>query len=340
MQPKEFKISMTSEVIGVSADKLWSVIGPGFGEVGSWTSSVEKSIGIGKSEFVDAPCKERTCQVNISGFDQMTETLVNYDTTKRQLAYEVTEGVPGFVLLARNSWAIRSVGENQSVAEMNLTMRLKPVLGALLGGLLKRKALENIETYFIELKEYAETGKAFAPKTQVTPGTTSRSLVIPAPASRVWSVISDYSNIQVFHPFVESVDQLAEIDRGLGASRRCNLYGKPSVTETVVEWDEGRSFVVSSSHQPIVGEVTGGMLVEPIDERTSRVTVDASYSTAWGILGKALDVLLLRVGVGYALNRVRKSLQHHMETGELIGRSGKSVAASATRQLEVTEGNL
>ena len=111
MEPREFKIRMTSDVVDVSAGKLWSVIGPGFADVGEWTTSVEKSTGVGKSEFADAPCKERTCKVNISGFEQMTETLVNYDTSTRQLAYEVTKGVPGFVLLARNSWAVHAVGD-------------------------------------------------------------------------------------------------------------------------------------------------------------------------------------------------------------------------------------
>lgn len=80
------------------------------------------------------------------------------------MAYQVTEGVPGFVLLASNRWAIREVGENQSVAKMNCTIRLTPWLGMLLGSMMKRKVSKNLEEMFQELKAYAETGEVSAEK--------------------------------------------------------------------------------------------------------------------------------------------------------------------------------
>ena len=67
---------------------------------------------------------------------------------------------------------------------------------------------------------------------------------INAPASQVWEVIGNYHNPHVFHPFLESVEQLSEVDRGVGATRQCNLYNKSSIVEEVIEWEEGRSFTV------------------------------------------------------------------------------------------------
>ena len=164
MNPKEIKISVTSDVIQVSADELWKIVGPGFGDVGAWTSSVDRSSSIGKPQFSDAPCDMRTCHVNISGYSKVSEKLTHYDEFHRQLAYQVTEGVPGFVLLASNHWTIRGVGGNQSVAELNCTLRLTPWLGMLMGGMMKRQILKELATVLQELKTYAETGEVSAKK--------------------------------------------------------------------------------------------------------------------------------------------------------------------------------
>lgn len=159
MKPVEITLRMTSDVIEVSADKLWDIIGPGFADVGAWTSSVDRSQGRGEPEFAGAPCGERTCHVNISGYDQMTERMTHYDASNRELIYKVTEGVPGFVLLARNHWTLREVGENQSVAEMTCTLRLTPWMGMLLGWMMKWQVRRSLQQVFRELKTYAETGE-------------------------------------------------------------------------------------------------------------------------------------------------------------------------------------
>mgnify|MGYP000492089700 CR=1 FL=1 len=164
MNPKEIKIKMTSDIIQVSADQLWRIVGPGFGDVGTWTSSVDRSTGTGIPQFSGAPCSDRVCHVNISGYDKICEKITYYDHNKQQMAYEITDGVPGFVLLARNHWTIREVGKNQSVAEMNCTMRLSPLMGMLLGGVMKRKVTKNLEEVFQELKAYAEKGELSSKK--------------------------------------------------------------------------------------------------------------------------------------------------------------------------------
>ncbi|MCO4772474.1 MAG: SRPBCC family protein [Deltaproteobacteria bacterium] len=154
-------------------------------------------------------------------------------------------------------------------------------------------------------------------------GITTRSKIVRAPASRVWSVIGDYNNVQVFHPFVESADQMTEADRGVGAARQCNLYNGSSLMERVVEWNEGTSFVVAASPQRFFGEVRGGMRVEPIDAESSRVTLHTEYTPAGGFLGTIADVLVMRAGIGYALRRVLEGLRSHLETGAPVARRGR-----------------
>ncbi len=167
--------------------------------------------------------------------------------------------------------------------------------------------------------------------------TVKATRTINAPSSKIWTVLSDFSNIQIFHPNVQDVDQLSEADRGLGAARRCNFYGGGSAVEKIIAWDDERQFftcTVTELTAPIL-EVTAGMSVETIDSHHSEVALEMSYVPKWGILGKILDVLMLRMAMRSLFNKVLKGLQHHVETGELIGKKGKPIPQIAqTTQLQ------
>ncbi len=151
------------------------------------------------------------------------------------------------------------------------------------------------------------------------------TLSINAPSSKIWAVLSDFSNIQMFHPNVQDVDQLSEVDRGLGAARRCNFYSGGSAVEKIIAWDDERKFftcTVTELAAPIL-DVTAGMRVEKIDSHRSKVHIEMNYTPKWGIFGKILNVLMLRFAMQSTFNKVLKGLQLHVETGELIGKNGK-----------------
>ncbi len=148
---------------------------------------------------------------------------------------------------------------------------------------------------------------------------------INAASSKIWTVLSDFSNIQIFHPNVSDVDQLSQVDRGLGAERRCNFYSGDSAVEKIISWDDERQFftcTVTEIAAPIL-DVTAGMRVKIIDSDRSEVQLEMTYLPKWGIFGKILDVLVLRMAMRSTFNKVLKGLKHHVETGELIGKNGK-----------------
>jgi len=150
---------------------------------------------------------------------------------------------------------------------------------------------------------------------------------INSSSSKIWAVLSDFSNIQIFHPNVRDVDQLSEVDRGPGAERRCNFYGGDSVVERILEWEDERKFftcTVTELAAPIL-DVTAGMGVNEVDVQHSEVYIEMSYVPKWGVFGRIIDVLVLRMVMRSTFNKVLKGLQHHVETGELIGRSGKPI---------------
>lgn len=156
---KEITIVQTSEVIQVSADSLWKIARE-FQEVAVWSSNIKHATGDGEPEFKGATCSERTCHVEgIGGYNKVVEKLILFSDANRELAYEMIEGAPGFVIFARNHWTVSEAGPNQSVIKMHVTMRLKRFAGFFLGGQLKKTVLKNLPIAMQELKVYAETGQ-------------------------------------------------------------------------------------------------------------------------------------------------------------------------------------
>ncbi len=145
--------------IGVSAEELWKMVGPGFIEVYKWSSNVDHAEGQGQSEFEGAVCSERFCDVNVKGFSKISEKLTKYDEGKMNLAYEVTDGMPGFVTRAVNDWTVVAVDQNSSKLVMKAQFRSKGLMGSLMKGMMEKKMKETLETVLNDAKVYAETGE-------------------------------------------------------------------------------------------------------------------------------------------------------------------------------------
>lgn len=145
--------------IDVPAEVLWKFIGPGFIEVYQWSSNVDHAEGRGTSEFQGAVCSERFCDVNVKGFNKISERLSKYDQDKQHLAYEVTDGMPSFITHASNEWSVLPLSVNQSKLRMKAIFRSKGILGALMNGLMKKKMNDTLETVLNDAKIYLETGE-------------------------------------------------------------------------------------------------------------------------------------------------------------------------------------
>jgi len=155
---KEIKFGLTSEIINVSADELWKIVGPGFEVAGTWATAVDHSEGSGTPNFEGATCSERSCDLNAKGFSKIKEVITIYNIQKRTLAFDVTEGLPGFVQISNSHWQIIDLGNNQCKIEITITAKADKFMGTLMGGMLKSNFKKTIPTIFRDLKIYAETG--------------------------------------------------------------------------------------------------------------------------------------------------------------------------------------
>lgn len=145
--------------IGVSAEKLWEMVGPGFVDVYKWSSNVDYATGNGISEFEGAVCSERVCDVNVKGFSKIYEKLSKYDEEAMNLAYEVTEGMPAFVTKAVNDWTVVPINDERSKLVMKAEFRSKGIMGTLMNGMMEKKMSETLETVLNDARIYAETGQ-------------------------------------------------------------------------------------------------------------------------------------------------------------------------------------
>ncbi|PCJ65300.1 MAG: hypothetical protein COA58_10605 [Bacteroidetes bacterium] len=156
---KEIRLVTTSEVINVSADSVWQIIGPGFQNVGGWLKGINHSEGLGSAKVKGATCNARTCEVDFPGFDEITEEILTYSDEKKEISYTATKGMPGFVVYNRNQWNIKVVGPNQCVATTDATMHLKRFMGSLFGRTMEKNFKKALKEIMTELKAYAETGE-------------------------------------------------------------------------------------------------------------------------------------------------------------------------------------
>ena len=165
MSNKYKEVKMSKPVaINVSADALWEIIGPGFADAGKWSTAVDHSAGHGEGKFDGAICDTRSCDLSAKGFESVNEQITEYDLSNRTMAFDVIEGMPGFVTYMNNRTVITDHGEGQSKAELRITMHMKPFTGWLLGGMLKKNLNNLLDSALDDLKVFAETGKPSARK--------------------------------------------------------------------------------------------------------------------------------------------------------------------------------
>ena len=155
---KIVKETLTSEIINISADSLWSICRE-FDKTAEWTSTLNHSYGTGEPEHEGATCSSRTCETNIGKGNKVVEKLILFSDENKELSYNLIEGAPGFITLANNHWKVIEINPNQSKIEMSVTIHMKKFAGFFLGGLIIKQMKKQVNIVLDELKIYAETGE-------------------------------------------------------------------------------------------------------------------------------------------------------------------------------------
>lgn len=151
--------------------------------------------------------------------------------------------------------------------------------------------------------------------------TINRSVVIDAPRSRVWEALRDIPGIQTWNPGVPSSHSTSETTEGMGATRHCDFtMPGSSVEERVVEWDDGHSYTIEIYDGTKLPPFKTARATLSIDEVDGRTVTHArmEYDLKMGVLGRLMNVMMVRSQFGKSFSGLLAGLKHHVETGEQV----------------------
>lgn len=156
----------------------------------------------------------------------------------------------------------------------------------------------------------------------------TRSVIVQASTQQVWAILGDFGGVHRWHPKVETSPITNDISEGLGAERICNFYDGTSVKEEIVEYREGEMLkvVLSEFSMPLNhGEAT--ISLRKLSDEETEVSFSMDYEVKYGPLGWVMNSLMMTPMMGKMFEQVLGALDHHVVTGELIGRDGEHIEA-------------
>ena len=143
---------------------------------------------------------------------------------------------------------------------------------------------------------------------------------IDAASERVWAVLADFGNINVFNPNLTK-SYLTGPDRsGIGATRHCDLtMAGASIEERIVDWADGERYKVEiyeGTRNPF-SKAFATLSVQPLTDTRTATTMTIEWRAKGGLFAGMLDKGL-RGANRKAITGVLAGLKHHVETGEAV----------------------
>jgi Polyketide cyclase / dehydrase and lipid transport len=110
----------------------------------------------------------------------------------------------------------------------------------------------------------------------------------------LWAVLSDLNSVSRTNPLVRAVEIVGPKRTGLGATRRCQLLPRGTVTERVVSYEDGHAIglEIIESDWP-VSAMSWTTAVEPFGNG-ARLSQRLDYAMKYGLFGRALNLIILR----------------------------------------------
>lgn len=150
------------------------------------------------------------------------------------------------------------------------------------------------------------------------------------PRAEVFAVLADTAGIHRFHPFIErSPLHEGTPAQGVGSERTCHFSDGNSVSERVVAFEadtslridiyEGTMPLNAAAAQFTLSDAPGGGTL---------VQMDMDYTPKFGVLGQAMDALVMRRKFTGMLDLLLAGLDEHLRTGAVIDGSFTGVAAA------------
>lgn len=142
------------------------------------------------------------------------------------------------------------------------------------------------------------------------------------PPEHVWALLDEFGGVHRWSAGVESSPINAGTpERGVGAERTCQLYDGNHIQERVTQVIEGRRLALEVVETSMPLKSADGVFeLVPTSGGGTELTMTFDYVVKFGLLGRAMDGLMLRRMMTGSLTRLLAALDEHLKTGELIGK--------------------
>jgi hypothetical protein len=143
-----------SSKINAPIDRVWEASAIQFEEIDKWDANVKTSRSAGGPTAI-APISGRVC--NMYNGRKTVETITNFDEDGQCFTYQITEGLPGFVKSAYNTWTLCEIGGSTTELTMRIDMVVSGIIGTIMKGPIKSQMGKVLGNAQEELKHYIET---------------------------------------------------------------------------------------------------------------------------------------------------------------------------------------
>ena len=124
-----------------------------------------------------------------------------------------------------------------------------------------------------------------------------------------------------FNPGVSKSYSTSAANEGVGATRHCDLLPAGSVEERIIEWHEGRDYVIEiykGKGAPPFKTAVAHLKVKSDGNNGTKVSMQMKYRLKFGPIGGLMDWLLVKKQFSKAVPGILAGLKHYAETGEMV----------------------
>ncbi len=160
--------------------------------------------------------------------------------------------------------------------------------------------------------------------------TFSVNRIIDAPVDAVWEALSDFGSVHRYSAAVES-SPITEgtPSRGVGSERVCHLYDGNHIAERVTGSVEKQQLSINIFESSMPLKSADGVIdLLPTANGGTQVTMTMTFVAKFGPLGWLMDKLMMKRAMTASLNGMLAALDHHVTTGEDIGKGWKPALAA------------
>jgi hypothetical protein len=137
---------------------------------------------------------------------------------------------------------------------------------------------------------------------------------IDAPPAVVWGILSDFSGVATWAPYLRSSSPVGDIESGVGAYRVMRHFWGFRLEESVVRWEDGAGYDFDVVRVPFpIRDVRESWRVSE-ENGALTVTTRVEYDTHLGPLGTAIDAVIVRHLVKREMREGLRGLKRYAET--------------------------